>query len=285
MEQISSQKTEQPEISEAERQELLERTTVYINAGGRGTRMESVFPKNETGVTKALIEFNGQPMVQSHADLILQLGFRNVIVGAGDHLDVREYFDQHLDERLSVVNTAEQEDTGGDLIKAIRESRDVGENVLVENVDTLLSIKDIGDLLIQHKKTGALGTIILTTRAGVPNENAFFVDESGKVIFSQEARPEYGLVAPEQKDGFRGSSTGTVVFDTDFLRGFDWHSGDGKLSVYRDLIPVLIQKGRLYAYDNGKNFFIDTGTPDAYHKIKRHERGVFGGLGERYVNK
>jgi len=268
---------------EPEKKELFEQTTVYINAGGRGTRMESIFPKGPRGVTKALIEFNGKPMIQNHVDLLLKMGFKNIIIGAGDHLEIKNYFKGKEDERLNIITTEEEEDTGGDLIKAVRERNDLGKNIIVENVDTLLYIKDLEELLSQHERSGASATIVLSTRKGVPNEGAFFVDENGKVIFSKEARNEYGLEEPKNWDGFQGSSTGTLIFTAEYLRNFDWQPGAGSLSIYRDIILELINQGKLYAYNNENNFFTDTGTPEKYRQIKRHERKLFGSIGKKYL--
>lgn len=274
---------EVPVDPELEKKELLEQTTVYINAGGRGTRMESVFPKGPQGVTKALIEFDGKPMIQNHVDLLLKIGFRNIIIGAGDHYSIKEYFQGKESDKISVVNAEVQEDTGGDLIKAVREIKNIGSNILVENVDTLLYIKDFEALLSQHERSGAAATIVLSTKTGVPNEGAFFVDENGKVIFSREARNKYGLEEPKNWDGFQGSSTGTLVFTAESLKNFNWQTGAGSLSIYRDIILELIKQGKLYAYNNENNFFIDTGTPDKYNQVKRHERKLFGSIGKKYL--
>ncbi|MFA5986445.1 MAG: NTP transferase domain-containing protein [Parcubacteria group bacterium] len=275
---------EVPKDVETEKKKLFAQTTVYINAGGRGTRLESIFPKGPSGVTKALIDFNGKPMVKNHTDLLSELGFKNIIVGAGDHLDIKEYYAGQENERLRVANTETQEDTGGDLIKAIRETENNGKNVLVENVDTVLYVKNLVDLLAQHEKSDATATIVLTTKKGVPNEEAFFVDKNGRVIFSREARQEHALVEPEQWTGFKASSTGTVIFKTDFLRSYDWQPGQEPLSAYRDLIPELIKRGELFAYNNENNLFTDTGTPEKYHQIKRHEKKLFGALEKKYLD-
>ncbi len=87
--QIDTQKQEVEKQKEVEKKELFARTAIYINAGGRGTRMESVFEKGDHGVTKALIDFNDKPMVQNHVNLLRELGFGNIIVGAGDHLNIK----------------------------------------------------------------------------------------------------------------------------------------------------------------------------------------------------
>ncbi len=278
-----NEQTGSPENTEAEKIRLFNQTTIYINAGGRGTRLESIFPKGPSGVTKALIDFNGKPMIQNHTDLLLELGFKNIIIGAGDHLNIKEHYKTQENEKLNVVNTENQEDTGGDLIKAIREIQNIGKNILVENVDTVLYIKNISELLAQHEKTEATATIVLTTKKDVPNEGAFFVDESGKVVFSKEGRKTDKLIEPENWSGLRASSTGVVIFKTDFLLSYDWQSGQGQLSVYRDLIPELIKQEKLYAYDNGDNLFTDTGTPESYKLIKNHEKKLFGALGDKYL--
>lgn len=273
--------SEAPNDAAAERVKLFNRTTVYINAGGRGKRLESILPKSEKGITKALIEFDGKPMIQNHTDLLSKLGFRNIIVGAGDHLNIKDHYKGRENDKLSIVYTESQEDTGGDLIKAVRETENTGENILVENVDTVLYIKNLAELLAQHEKSGATATIVLTTKKGVPNEGAFFVDENGKVVFTKEARPEYALSEPVDWQGLKASSTGTVIFKTDFLRSHDWQSGQDSLSVYRDLVPELIKRGELYAYDNGNNLFADTGTPEKYHQIKRREKKNIRSLGRK----
>lgn len=269
---------------ESERIKSISETTVYINAGGRGKRMESIFKKGEKGITKALLDFNGKPMVQSHSDLFQRLGFKNIIIGAGDHFNIKQHYAGQENTRLQVVNTEIQENTAGDLIKAIRGTGNLGDNILVENVDTLLYLKNINDLLEQHQKTNALATIVLTTKSGVPNENAFFVDETGKVIFSREANPEYGLIEPRDWAGLKASSTGVVIFKTEFLRNYSWQAGERSLSIYQDLLPELIKKGELYAYNNGKKLFVDTGTPESYHQIQRHVKKLFSALCKKYLD-
>lgn len=268
---------------EVERPNLFAQTTVYINAGGRGTRLESVVPKGPSGVTKALLQFDGKPLIGHHTDLLEQLGFRRVIVGAGDHLNVKRYYEGKENPKLQVVNTEIQEDTGGDLIKAVKTASDLGKSVLVENVDTFLYVKDLAEFLAQHERSGAIATIVLTTKKGVPNEGAFFVDENGRVVFSQEAGEEYGLSKPQGWSGFRGSSTGVIIFNTDFLQSHWWQSGQKPLSIYRDLVPELIKSGGLYAYNNGNRLFVDIGTPEQYERVRRHQRKLLKALGGEYL--
>ncbi len=267
---------------EKKEMDLFQQTTVYINAGGRGTRLEPIFPKGKYGITKSLLDFGNEPLIQKHINLLSKLRFKNIIIGAGDHINIREYFKNVNTENLTISITKNQEDTGGDLIKSIREMENCGENILVENVDTILYIKNLSELLKQHYDTKAMATIVLTTRKGVPNENAFFVDNKGKVVFSKEASDYQNIREPNNWTGFRGSSAGTVVFKTDFLKTYPWKSGDSALSIYRDILPQLISNDKLYAYNNENNFFIDIGTPDSYKKVKRREGKLFNTIGKKY---
>jgi NDP-sugar pyrophosphorylase family protein len=123
---------------------------------------------------------------------------------------------------------------------------------------------------------------VLTTKKGVPNENAFFVDENGKVVFTKEGGNKNIIKKLVNFKGYRGSSTGVVVFSKEFLLKYKWKTGNGRLSIYRDIVPELIKQEKLMAYNTGRVFFIDTGTPDRYRAVKRHEGSIFGGLKNKY---
>ncbi len=267
----------------SELKELYRQTTVYINAGGRGTRLEPIIPKKGSkGIAKALLQFDNDILIVKHLKLLTKFGFRNIIVGAGDHQEITRFLEGKFDN-VVVNDTEVQEDTGGDLIKAIKNCKNCGKNILVENVDTLLVIKDVDELLQQHQKNNTTATIVLTTRKGVPNEGAFYVDQNGKVVYSKEGRNNLNIKQPKNWKGFRGSSTGLVIFQTNFLKNHPWQPGDQKLSVYKDLIPELIERGELYAYNNEDNLFIDIGTPKSYNQVKRRERRIFNAIGNRYL--
>ncbi|EKE30326.1 MAG: NUDIX hydrolase [uncultured bacterium (gcode 4)] len=146
---------------------------------------------------------------------------------------------------------------------------------MILNADTILHIKNISELLDQHLNSNATATIILTTNKGVPNEDAFFVDDSRKVIHSAESKPEYLSAEPLVWSWIRASSTGAIVFRTEFLKKFEWETWEKPLSIYWDIIPFLIKKWELYAYNNESHLFIDIGTPEKYFHVKNHEKEIF----------
>jgi mannose-1-phosphate guanylyltransferase len=257
---------------EAEKKELLRQSTAYINAGGRGTRLEPILSKDEKiGITKSLIKFGGEdPVIHYHVDRLIKKGFGNVIVNAGDHFNVGEYFTGNKDEKLQVVNSEIQEGTGGDLIRVVRENPSIGKYIVIHNSDTIIEI-DEGELLRQHKQSGAAATFAMTRRSDVPNEGAFYISKNGEIIFNKEVVPEYAMLEPKKEDiAYQASSVGVVAFDTEVIKNYDWRSGDGPLSIYTQIIGKLIKEGKVFAYDNGGNFFVDIGTPKNYEKVMRH---------------
>lgn len=292
---FSEQKeAESPVENEQEKEKnILAETTVYINAGGQGSRLKNtikpadIIGYDENRVTKALLKFSqsAKPLIDLQLQLIKELGFKNIVVGAGDHKNISEYLknSQELASTTEVITTDKQEDTGGDFIKALRQANNPGKHILVENVDTLIYIDNLPDLLEEHIKNKATATIVLTELKGVPNEGAFLVADNGQVIFSREGRNQENSPEPEGWQGFRGSSTGVVVFDTAAVINYPWQEGDGPLSIYKDILPDLIKSGGLYAYNNGKNLFKDIGTEPDYLQAKRHEDKLLGALGNKYL--
>jgi len=269
-EQKSSSVTESAESRE--RREILKNTTAYINAGGRGTRLETVLPKDaQRGITKALIDFKDQPILLYHVGRLERLGVGKIIILAGDHRNIDELVGEKLRAYPNVELRFEesQQGTGGDLIKAVRAEQNPNTYALISNVDTLLDV-DEGAMLLQHKTSAAEATIALTTRIGVPNEGAFVVDEKNKVIVNREGGSRVEGIVPPEKYMWQGSSTGMVVINREVLSTHPWRVEDGSLSVYSNLLGEIYKRGGLYAYDNGEKFFMDVGTPKTYGKMKRH---------------
>ncbi len=262
---IETMKTPESEI-----EELFKQTTAYINAGGRGTRLESVLSKDDKiGITKSLIKFGGKdPIIKYHIERLAKKGFNNIVVNAGDHFNVKEYLDSMETEKLKVITTDAQEGTGGDLIRAVRELPDVGKYILINNSDTLVDI-DEGDVLKQHKDSGAEATFVVSRKTkDIPS---FYVGKDGKIIFYRKAKSEYSVLEPEKEDiAYPASSTGIVVFNTDLVKNYDWQPSDGQLSIYNQIVAKLIKEGKVFAYDNSKKFFVDIGTPNDYKRVMRH---------------
>ena len=252
--------------------------TGYINAGGRGSRLKSIFDSDpDFGIAKALLEI-GEPaikLVDHHVkSMIGQAAIKNVVVGAGDLSQVAYYAENQYKDNseVAVVNSCgfPQLGTAGDLVLAVRKEPELfGEQILIKNVDTILDIND-SQFVSFHQLAKSALTIALTRKRGVPNEDAFYLDADGKVIYCEEAH-----FNPLDKDSIdhlisrRGSSTGAVIVSTSFIESISWEPDDGQLSLYRDVIGEALSQGAVAGYDNNDNFFIDVGTASEWIASER----------------
>lgn len=253
--------------------------TAYLNAGGRGTRLDSLFvPDPEYGVAKALLEVGDPPLklIDHHIAKMAQAAFRNIVIGAGDLASVAQHVQRHYEANAAISSVAHSDrpqlGTAGDLVLAIRERPELfGDQVLVKNVDTILDIDD-QQFIEFHRSLLSTLSIAVTKKKGVPNENAFLLNQQGRVIYSAEAtintrdRDTAAKLAVRQ-----GSSTGALLIDTDFLRNVEWAPERGQLSLYRDIMGRALIEDAVGGYDNGEKFFVDVGTEKTWNTYARSE--------------
>lgn len=248
--------------------------TGYVNAGGRGTRLNTVFaPDAKVGVTKALLRVGSPPLalVEHQVNKLLAAGVRNVVVGVGDHLAVALHITAvYGSGRVKAVFSAEQLGNGGDLLRTVQEQPHLfGDAIIITNVDTILDWSE-ADALETHRKSRADLTISLTLNKGVPNEGAFYVSQEGRILYSGEAvqnvveRHEAAALT-----AFRGSSTGAIVVNTAFLGMIAWSPADGALSLYKEVVSSALVKETLFAFNNGEKFFLDVGTVNTWERVQR----------------
>lgn len=235
----------------------------YINAGGRGTRLNGLFtPNPNTGIAKALLSI-GDPevrLIDHHVANLRQQNIERVVIAAGDQPDVYEYVrDVYADDSaLTVTRSVDQLGTGGDLVEYAR-SVESKSPLLIQNVDTILDIElqDFFGYFVAKRRLGALAVIALTLNKGVPNEGAYAVANDGLVLHSSE----FGSSNEEEKvDNYRASSTGAVLMDIESIKSRPWRRQDGQLSLYGDCLDSVWRRNSLYAYNNQYRFFRDVGT-------------------------
>jgi NDP-sugar pyrophosphorylase family protein len=248
--------------------------TGYVNAGGRGTRLNAVFaPDAKIGVTKALLQVGSPPLVliEHQVNKLLSAGVRNVVVGVGDHLSVAQHITAtYGDGRVQAIFSAEQLGNGGDLLRTVQEQSQLfGDTVVITNVDTILDWSETA-ALETHRSSNADLTISLTLNRGVPNEDAFYVSQEGRVLYSEEStRNVVEAHEVAQRTALRGSSTGAIVVNASFLSEIAWSPADGALSLYKEVVGSALVKGSLFAYNNGERFFLDVGTVKTWEQIQR----------------
>lgn len=120
----------------------------YINAGGRGTRLNGVFsPDPQFGISKALLPVGNPPitLIEHHINKLLRAGLCKIVVGVGDHDHVAMFIKRHYRNHPAVIPIVvpRQLGNGGDLIRAVRSlPGGFAEHVLIVNVDSVVDIDE-----------------------------------------------------------------------------------------------------------------------------------------------
>lgn len=245
--------------------------TGYLSAGGRGTRLNELFYVDpEVGIAKALLEI-GKPktkLIDHHIANLRDQNIEKIVIATGDQSAAYEYVsDTYKDKGIHVTRSREQLGTGGDLVTYAR-TNDANTPIIVQNVDTILDIDltHFGNSFSIMQKLGAQACIALTLNKEVPNQGAYVVGTDNKVIHSAEFNDDDEATGTFTPDSYQASSTGAIIISSDFLREQNWSRRDGQLSLYRQTLRQAWQAEKLYAFNNGYNFFRDLGTVATWQK-------------------
>lgn len=246
-------------------------TSAYINAGGRGTRLQPLFsPEGENGVSKALLPIGDPPLtlIEHQINKLSQAGMQAIVAGVGDHHHVARHVEATYSEYPGIHAVAYdmQMGTGGDLIRAVRDFPELfGDDIFVTNTDVLLDVSE-PDFITFHQEVSAALSILLTEIAGVPNENAYYIDASDKVVHCEEVRANQ-LIEHIPDYHYRASSAGALIIAKELLFEFPWQPDDGPLSLYDQVVGAAISAGEMFAYNNGDRLFIDVGTVATWETV------------------
>ena len=240
-------------------------TAAVVLAAGPGTRLGDLGAR----MAKTMIPVAGRPYLEHLAGRLLGAGLRPVVVAVHHHADaIFDHFHGHpLSVDLRFVRT-EQRGTGADLLQCLDAVPTA--TFVVWNGDTIVDL-DLPDLLSCGERIAGGAVTVLTRRPDAPNHYAWYVDADGTVLATLEAVPT--PPAPAEYS-WRGSSTGVVLLTKSLLFSYRSHQAPG---LYTTMLPSLISRRRVKAYDNGSRYFLDFGTPRALAQIDH--RQVAGRMG------
>jgi mannose-1-phosphate guanylyltransferase len=227
-----------------------------ILVGGRGTRLR---PLTDT-VPKPMLPIGNQPMIQCLVERIARHGVTEVTLALGFRPE--PFADAFPDGRCGDVTIhyavePRPLDTAGAIAFAARFSG-ISERFVVINGDVIceLNLSEIVTIHDRsHQTSGAEVTLHLTP---VEDPSAFGVveiEESGRVRRFLE-KPPAGMTDSNLISG------GTYVCEPDLI---DRIPVDTVMSVEREIFPVLVEQGRLFAVAT-EDYWLDTGRPDLYLK-------------------
>ena len=217
--------------------------SVVILAGGRGTRLQGLFP----GIPKPMIPVAGQPFLYWLTRWIAKHGPRHFVYSTGHLAPEIEHWASD-GTMLDIHRECRREDaplgTGGALMNCIDLCRDWvvvanGDSLVIRGIDGLLRLKD------RNIDGGLLGVEVPdTSRYG-----RLHVDEKARLTEFNEKVSGAGLI-----------NGGVYIFRKDVLLR---EVSKGQQSIEYDIIPSLLSKGvNLLVIKAGASPFIDIGTPE-----------------------
>jgi len=234
-----------------------------LMAGGKGTRLAAAGIKT----AKTLIPLQGRPIISWVIEQFLQV-LPRVVLLAGVHAETyTSLYDGN--SRVHVVPTP-QLGTGYDLLYSIEYIEE--QTLVICNVDTIVNV-DLVSVLNAHFKRRTGATIVLTRNPDAQNAGAFFVNREGCVLRSLEDK-ETELPLPTEY-AWRGASTGIIVAPLQLLRQV---GVEGITSTEREILPNMISRGNLFAYDNGAGYTLDIGTPERLNRLFEENEQVMEAL-------
>lgn len=256
--------------------------TAYINAGGRGTRLGTLFPSHpEIGISKALLSLQPEAsesntLIDYHINRFQVQGFTNIVIGVGDHLPVAAHIEQTYGQNSGVkaVVNERQAGTAGDLYHALITNPYLfASKIIIQNCDTLLDVHE-PSLIMFHEESHALLSIVTTSQQVTSNNGAFLVDSKRKVVYNREVHIDCSDISvAEDQLHTRASSCGMLVINKEVVleAGEKFVEGNS-YSLYKDVMRFCLESDGVFAYDNFSGYFCDIGTPEDYIKASENPK-------------
>jgi mannose-1-phosphate guanylyltransferase len=240
-----------------------------ILAGGEGTRLRPL-----TGnIPKPVVPLAGRPHILYLIDWLRGYGVDDVVVSCA-HLaaEVRESLEGlETGVRMRYVVEPDARGTAG----AIKFAEDVlADRFFVLNGDVLCDL-DLGQLVVQHERTGAQATIALYP---IDDPSAYGLvrrGDDGEVGEFLE-KPDAGMMEQRPQIDTDEINAGAYLLERSVL---DEIPADEDISIERRIFPKLVGNGLYGCRLDG--YWLDIGTPERYLQanwdiLERRVRTVVG---------
>lgn len=226
-----------------------------ILLGGKGTRLSGLFPD----LPKAMVPVAGRPFLAWQLDWLFKQGISSVLLAAGYMGDkIQNWIKQQpFKDRVLVSIEPTPLGTGGAL-KYLADT--IGNNpFLTLNGDSLLPKLDYQQMQEFHRKSGAVGTIAVTSIEDSGRYGAVLFDAKGKIIKFEE----------KKKRGAGWINAGLYLLEPSILSAI---SPNKNVSIENEVFPALAAEGKMFAFQS-KPPLLDMGTPEG---LKNMEKSIQG---------
>ena len=236
-----------------------------IMAGGRGTRISSLFPD----IPKPLIPVMGKPVLEWELESLRDQGFRDVVLTVSHMADkIMDYFGDGGKLGIHIEYFEEKEPLGnaGALFKL-----DLREDFLLLNADAVFDI-DFNRFVEYHRRCGGLATLFTHPNSHPYDSGIVVAGEDGSVeqwLAKEDARPEF--YKNRVNAGLHVLSPAALAYSGIDPESVGKAGPDGKIKkadLDRQILKPLCGTGRMFCYDSPE-YVKDMGTPERFHAVSR----------------
>ncbi|MDE5774645.1 MAG: HAD-IIIA family hydrolase [Muribaculaceae bacterium] len=248
---------------------------VVIMAGGRGTRISSLF----SDIPKPMIKIDDRPVLEHELERLREQGFDDIIITVS-HLGnvIMDYFGdgsgispatgRPFGVKIEYYNEETPLGNAGALFK-LRDK--LTDDFLLLNADAMFDI-DFRRIVDFHKSHNAKATLFTHPNSHPYDSGLIIADDRHRVLAwlaKEDERPEYydnrvnaGLhvISPRILDesGIDAAAVGEPVGEGKIL----------KVDLDRNLLKPLAGTGEMYCYDSPE-YVKDMGTPERFESVRR----------------
>ena len=233
---------------------------VVIMAGGKGTRISSVF----SDIPKPMIKIDGIPILEREIMCLKEQGFTDIVITVS-HLGkiITDYFGDgtgnspvtNIPFGVHIEYYFETEPLGnaGALFKLKDKLKD---DFLLLNADALFDI-DFNRFVEYHIRKGGLATLFTHPNSHPYDSGLIVADRDGHVekwLSKEDERPEY----------YRNRvNAGLHILSPELL---EQDINTPKVDLDRQILKPLAGTGKMYVYDSPE-YVKDMGTPERYQQV------------------
>ena len=228
-----------------------------IFAAGLGTRIQKI----SKGKPKALVNFNGNTLLELAVEYLAKNGVEAVLVNIHHQSDMMKAFINSHSFPIPITISDESKellDTGGGLLKAKDFFKNCKEFV-VFNVDVITDLK-LSEMLEIHKKSEALATLAVRQRA---TSRYLLFDNTNRMIGWENTGTKEQIIH-KNIDYKQFAFSGIHILSTDIFPLLE-EEKEQKFSITKSYIS-LSKQNIIQAYNHTNDYWFDVGKPESYNE-------------------
>lgn len=241
----------------------MQKYSVIIQAGGRGTRMREL---TQDKIPKPLLPLNGKPMLEWQLESLAEYGIKEFIFIIG-YLGgkIKEYFGDGRKWDVHIFYIEEQEPLGSAGALYYAKEKLNGSDVILIFGDVMFEL-DWDRYILFHEKCGGIITLLAH-----PNSHPF--DSDLLIIDEDNAVTEIDLKTNVRDYDYKNIvNSGLSIFKNELL---DKLTEVRKLDYELQFVKPLISERKVFAYSTPE-YVKDVGTPERFYKAcEEQKKGIW----------